>query len=88
MSQKKVEKYKQEKASRQKNMKREKILRRLEFAVIGIVLAGVLVWFCFAVYQNSKVKALENADTVTTPMDVTAVDEYLNGLTAASSSAE
>ena len=87
MSQKKVDKYKQEKANRQKTMKREKILHRLEFAVLGIVLAALLVWFCIAVYKNSQVKAIENSDAVTTSMDVSAVDDYLNGLTTTSSSA-
>ena len=87
MSQKKVDKYKQDKANRQKTMKREKILRRVEIAAVVVVLAALL-WFCIAVYQNSKVKAIENSDTVTTSMDVSAVDTYLNGLTTTSSSAE
>ena len=88
MSQKKVDTYKQDKANRQKTMKREKILRRVEIAAVVVVLAALLVWFCIAVYQNSKVKAIENSDTVTTSMDVSAVDTYLNGLTTTSSSAE
>ena len=67
MSQKKVDKYKQDKANRQKIMKREKVLRRVEITVA---------------------KALENADTVTTSLDLTEVDSYLNGLTTEASSSE
>ena len=88
MSQKKVDKYKQEKANRQKIMKREKIVRRVEITAVVVVLAALFVWFCVAVYQNSKEKALENADAVTTSLDLTEMESYLNGLTADSSSAE
>ena len=88
MSQKKVEKYKQDKANRQKIMKREKILRRVEITAAIVVLAGLLVWFCIAVYQNSKEKALENADAVTTSLDLSGVESYLNGLTEDSTSAD
>ncbi len=89
MSQKKVDRYKQEKVNREKNMKKEKVLRRVEIGAAAVVLAALLVWFCVAVYRNSQVKAVENADTVTTSMDVSAVDDYLNSLgTESSSSAE
>ena len=88
MSQKKVDKYKQDKANRQKIMKREKVLRRVEITVAAVVLAALLVWCCIAVYRNSQEKALENADTVTTSLDLTEVDSYLNGLTTEASSSE
>lgn len=88
MSQKKVDKYKQDKANRQKIMKREKVLRRVEITVAAVVLAALLVWFCIAVYRNSQEKALENADTVTTSLDLTEVDSYINGLTTEASSSE
>ena len=88
MSQKKVDKYKQDKANRQKIMKREKVLRRVEITVAAVVLAALRVWFCIAVYRNSQEKALENADTVTTSLDLTEVDSYLNGLTTEASPSE
>lgn len=88
MSQKKVDKYKQDKVNRQKIMRREKVLRRVEIAVAAVVLAGLLVWFCMAVYKNSQEKALENADSVTTSLDLTSVESYLDGLTASSTSSE
>ena len=90
MSHEKVDQYKKDKANRQKIMRREKFLRRLEITVAAVVLVGLVGWFSVAVYQNSKAKAEENAPTVTTSMDLTAVDDYMNNLTtaAASTSAE
>ena len=88
MSQEKVHRYKKDKANRQKIMKREKIIRRLEITIAAVVVVGLLIWFGTAVYQNSVAVAEDNADTVTTSLDVSAMDEYLTGLTTSSSSAE
>ncbi|HIS80652.1 MAG TPA: hypothetical protein IAB52_04210 [Candidatus Scatomonas merdavium] len=88
MSQEKVNRYKKDKANRQKIMKREKIIRRLEITIAAVVVVGLLIWFGTAVYQNSVAVAEDNADTVTTSLDVSAMDEYLTGLTTSSSSAE
>lgn len=88
MSQEKVNRYKKDKANRQKIMKREKIIRRLEITIAAVVVVGLLIWFGTAVYQNSVAVAEDNADTVTTSLDVSAMDEYLTGLTTSSASAE
>ena len=88
MSQEKVNRYKKDKANRQKIMKREKIIRRLEITRAAVVVVGLLIWFGTAVYQNSVAVAEDNADTVTTSLDVSAMDEYLTGLTTSSTSAE
>lgn len=88
MSQEKVNRYKKDKANRQKIMKREKIIRRLEITIAAAVVVGLLIWFGTAVYQNSVAVAEDNADTVTTSLDVSAMDEYLTGLTTSSTSAE
>ena len=88
MSQEKVNRYKKDKANRQKIMKREKIIRRLEITIAAVVVVGLLIWFGTAGYQNSVAVAEDNADTVTTSLDVSAMDEYLTGLTTSSSSAE
>lgn len=81
MSQEKVEKYKQRKANRQKILRREKLIRRLEYGGTAVVLLALIVWFGFAVYKN--VEANKPVEVTTTEMDVTALEEYLNGLTAA-----
>ena len=88
MSQEKVNRYKKDKANRQKIMKREKIIRRLEITIAAVVVVGLLIWFGTAVYQNSVAVAEDNADTVTTSLDVSAMDEYLTGLTTSSTSAD
>ena len=78
MSQEKVEKYKREKANREKIMRRERWIRRLEYGGSAVVLLALIVWFSFAVYKN--VESGSTASTTTTEMDVTAVQDYLNNL--------
>ena len=48
MSQEKVNRYKKDKANRQKIMKREKIIRRLEITIAAVVVVGLLIWFTFS----------------------------------------
>ena len=67
-------------------MKREKIVRRLEITIAAVVLVGLIVWFGTAVYQNSVAVAENNAETVTTSLDITAMDNYLTEISTASSS--
>ncbi|HIU74286.1 MAG TPA: hypothetical protein IAC62_00220 [Candidatus Pelethocola excrementipullorum] len=86
MSQEKVEKYKQDKANRQKIMRREKLIRRIEYGGSAIVLLALIVWFSFAVYKN--VEAGNASRATTTEMDATAVQEYINNLNSSSEAAE
>ena len=55
MSQAKVDKYKKEKANRQKIMKKEKRLHRLEMTAIGVVCAVFVGW----IYRTNKQFAFE-----------------------------
>ena len=86
MSQEKVDQYKKNKANRQKIMRREKILRRLEITVAALVLVGLVSWFSVAVYKNSKAQA--NAATVTTSLDVSAINDYMNEANSAATASE
>ena len=88
MSQEKVDKYKKDKANRQKIMKKEKLLRRLEITIAAVVLVGLVSWFSVAVYQNAKSNAQENAESVVTSLDLTAMDDYLEEVSAAEAAAE
>ena len=88
MSQEKVDQYKQNKANRQKIMRREKILRRLEITVAALVLVGLVSWFSVAVYKNSKAQAQANAETVTTSLDVSAINDYMNEANSAATASE
>ena len=53
MSQEKVDRYKKEKANREKIMRRERWITRLEVTAFVVVLATLIGWFSVAVYQNS-----------------------------------
>lgn len=86
MSQEKVEKYKQDKANRQKIMRREKIIRRIEYGGSAVVLLALIAWFSFAVYKN--VEAGNAGGGTTTEIDATAVQDYLTDLNSTSETAE
>ena len=71
MSQKKVDAYKAEKANREKIMKKEKLILTIE------KLAAFVACMVYG-------KVTEGQETVTTEtvMDTSALDSYLNGLSA------
>lgn len=57
MSQEKVDKYKQEKVNRKKNMKKEKFrnfMRKCAVAVAGVVLIGWIGYSAYGTYQSKK----------------------------------
>lgn len=81
MSQQKVDKYKEDKANRQKIMKKEKRIRRFEYTATFIVLIALVGWISFSVY--SKAKASTPAKQYV--MDLNAVDEYIYGIQEAES---
>ena len=70
MSQEKVDRYKQEKASRKQIMRKQKamgIVRKLILAVVAIALVGWLGYSAFDIYESGKerVVAEVNYDAVT-----------------------
>ncbi len=78
MSQEKVNKYKEQKANRKEIIqkeKRNKMIRNIIGAVIGIVL---VVWIGYSVYD----RASESIASAQTEVDFTAIDNYLSGLAA------
>ena len=76
MSQKKVDAYKAEKANREKIMKKEKLILTIE----KLAALVAVCWIGYSVYG----KVTEGQETVTTEtvMDTSALDSYLNGLSA------
>ena len=78
MSQEKVNRYKEEKANRKQIMKKQKrnrIISRIAGVVVCLALAG---WFGYSVYDTST-----KNDTVSqTEVNLTAIQDYLSGLTA------
>lgn len=82
MSQEKVDRYKKEKANRQKIMRREKWMRRLEYTATVLVLGGLIVWFSMAVYSNVKAKQESERVATTTTINVTELQNYLSEISA------
>ena len=75
MSQAKVDKYKQEKANRQKIMRKE-IRERLAWKIGGYVVCALVVcWIGFSVYGKVHVPVAKSYEVSTG-----AIDDYLNGL--------
>lgn len=76
MSQEKVDRYKQEKANRKKNARREKMkgnMRRCVAGVIGLVLVGWLGYSVYNVYEDNK-------ETPSIELDYSAIDNYMQTL--------
>ena len=85
MSQEKVDRYKKEKANREKIMRRERCITRLEVTAFVVVLAALIGWFSMAVYQNSVAEKKANRTTETTTMNVTDIQNYLSETNTTSS---
>lgn len=81
MSQEKVDRYKKEKVNRDKTMKKEKMVRRIEYGLTGLVLCAMVVWCGFSIYQ----KAVEGKASETTVYEVNteAMDTYAQNVRSA-----
>ncbi|MGI6006211.1 MAG: hypothetical protein ACOX8E_01805 [Ruminococcus sp.] len=79
MSQEKVDRYKEYKANKQKIWKKEKRVRRLEYAAAVVVAVVLVGWFGISIYQKTTNSGDQPAEQYT--LDTTAVDEYLQSIT-------
>lgn len=79
MSQEKVDKYKEQKANRQKIMKREKRILRLEKAAAGLVALIAVCWIGYSAYGLITEDGSESG-VETTEIDVSALSDYLVSL--------
>ncbi|NCB92806.1 MAG: hypothetical protein EOM40_09645 [Clostridia bacterium] len=77
MSQAKVDRYKQEKANREKILKKQKLMHRLEMTAIAVVCAAFVGWIGFSVYD--KVSQGDGTQE-TVVFDASAVQDYISGL--------
>ena len=81
MSQEKVDKYKKEKANREKLQKREKRTLFLEKLAIGAVAIVMVGWIRYSAYGVlTREDPDEEKTVVTTEMDTTAITDYLSQL--------
>ena len=72
MSQAKVDKYKEEKAKRQKIMRREKLKARLAGGIVAVCCAGIIAYIGFSIYDFAGSSKTISHITV----DTSAVDDY------------
>lgn len=77
MSQEKVDRYKKEKANRQKILKKQKVERIVLKVAAVVVMVAALGWVGFSVYDIVQKQPVETAY-----VDLTAVDDYMSGLDA------
>lgn len=75
MSQKKVEEYKQNKANRNKESKKEIRRRRLEIGILIAVIAAGIIWFAVAGIMHTS-----SGRTETVELKTQAIDNYVYGL--------
>lgn len=81
MSQEKVDRYKKEKANRvqlQKKEKRVQFFEKFVFGVVGVVLVGWIGYSAYGVVTRPSEDAAQK--TVTTEIDINALDKYLGEL--------
>ena len=83
MSQKKVNQYKERKANRSKEQKKELFYDWLE-KVVGVLVC--VAWIGYSVYE--KVEQKQDAVVTETTMDTSALDEYMTNVNTASETAE
>ncbi|MEF2954980.1 MAG: hypothetical protein U0O33_10890 [Blautia sp.] len=89
MSQEKVDKYKKEKANREKLQKREKRTLFLEKLAIGAVALVMVGWIGYSAYGVlTREDPDEEKTVVTTEMDTTAISDYLSQLAGDAEEAE
>lgn len=83
MSQEKVDRYKEEKTNRAKIQKKEKRILFLEKCAIAAVCVAAIGWIGYSAYNLITRPDPDKAqETVTTEMDVNALNDYLAGLSA------
>ena len=79
MSQAKVDKYKQDKANRQKIMKKQKLMHRFEMTGIAVVTVLLVGWIGFSIYDKAS---SNDGSKETVVFDAGAVQDYMTELTA------
>ncbi len=81
MSQKKVDAYKEQKANRQKILKREKNILKLEKIGAAVVCVIAVCWIGYSVYDKT-IAVDHTGEQIVTEMNSSAIDNYLAELSA------
>ena len=72
--------YKKEKANREKTMKKEKMVRRIEYGVTGVVLCALVAWCGVSVYQ--KAAEAKASEVTVYEVNTQAMDDYAQSVQA------
>jgi hypothetical protein len=76
MSQEKVNKYKEEKANRKKNLRKEKLQHRMRQVVAGAVVLVLVGWLGYSVYEKYD----SSRPQQTAEVNFDAINEYQENL--------
>lgn len=76
MSQQKVDRYKQEKANRKQQMKKERTMHLVRCVVAGVITAALIGWLGYSAYGLYEQKQPRKVAEV----DYTAVNNYLESI--------
>ena len=79
MSQQKVNAYKEYKKNKDKILKREKLMKRVEAAIAAAVVVAFVAWFGWSVY-NSATTTDESAPAVVTEIQAEGYTDYISSL--------
>lgn len=82
MSQEKVDRYKNEKANREKIQKKEKRIFFLEKTAALLVCAVVVGWIGYSAYGMVTREDTSEQEATVTEMDINAITDYLSSLNA------
>ena len=82
MSQQKVDYHKEQKRNRRQIMAKEKRIRRLEITLLIVILAAVIIWFCYLLYSKAQADNAANIPVETNDLDLSAWEDYTNELDA------
>ena len=77
MSQQKVDNYKKNKANREKESRKERRVRKLEIAIVGVLIAAGIIWLIAA-----GVTSYTKSHPTTITINTDAIDTYVNSLDA------
>ena len=78
MSQAKVDRYKKEKADREKTMRKEKIMRNVKRCVAGVIVLAIVGWFGYSAYDLHS----SNQERAVAEVNYDSVKDYLSTLSA------
>ncbi len=77
MSQQKVDNYKKKKANRERDSRKERRVRKLELAIVGVLIAAGIIWLVIA-----GVTTYTKSHPTTITINTEAIDTYVNSLDA------